>query len=90
MATIGLMMRETSIWRSNDMLPKNIIYQTTKKEIGTLDATSFVHDVCHSNILPLIQLVNGQLYRDHKETVYCLKVDDMYLNNDAECWYKGE
>lgn len=24
------------------MLPKNIIYQTTKKEIGTMDATSFV------------------------------------------------
>ncbi len=55
-----------------------------------MDATSFVHDVCHSNIFPLIQLVDGQLYRDHKETVYCLKVDDMYLNNDAEIWYKGE
>lgn len=34
--------------------------------------------------------VDGQLYRDHKETVYYLKVDDMYLNNDAEIWYKGE
>lgn len=34
--------------------------------------------------------VDGQLYRDHKETVYCLKVDDMYLHNDAEIWYKGE
>lgn len=55
-----------------------------------MDATSFVDVVCHSNICPLIQLVDGLLYRDHKETVYCLKVDDMYLKNDAEIWYKGE
>ena len=72
------------------MIFKNIIYQTANKEIGTIDANSFVHDVCDSSVFPLIRLVDGQLYKDSKENIYCLKVDDLCLSIDAEHWYKGE
>lgn len=71
------------------MTPKNIIYKTADGETGTMDADTFVHDVCDHFSYPLIRLVDGHLHKDRDDTVYCIKVDDMYLDFDAERWYRG-